>query len=101
MDAKSLRLRLASRHGAEKIDRLFDDVQLLIVRSPLSVANVVVRDPHCFEIYGYDVIVDERLKPLLVEVNAARRLSADSRADERLKLRCCTTRSTRWTWRGW
>jgi len=80
MDAKSLRLRLASRHGAEKIDRLFDDVQLLIVRSLLSVANVVVRDPHCFEIYGYDVIVDERLKPLLVEVNASPSLSADSRA---------------------
>ena len=72
-------------HGAEKIDRLFDDVQLLIVRSLLSVANVVVRDPHCFEIYGYDVIVDERLKPLLVEVNASPSLSADSRADERLK----------------
>ena len=85
MDAKSLRLRLASRHGAEKIDRLFDDVQLLIVRSLLSVANVVVRDPHCFEIYGYDVIVDERLKPLLVEVNASPSLSADSRADYRLK----------------
>jgi hypothetical protein len=45
------------RRGAEPVDRMHDDIQLLIVRSLLSVANTIVQDKHCFELYGYDIIL--------------------------------------------
>merc|ERR1719478_1371043 len=39
----------------------------------------------CFEIYGFDVMLDEKLKPWLLEVNVSPSLSSSSPLDKRIK----------------
>lgn len=39
----------------------------------------------CFELYGFDVIIDSDLKPWLLEVNVLPSLSSSSPLDKRIK----------------
>lgn len=82
---RSLRLYLNSKYGRERSDKCFEGVQEVILRSLEAVQNVVVQDNHSFELYGYDIMLDQDLKPILIEVNAQPSLSYDTKADRNLK----------------
>ena len=59
----------------------------LIVHSLKAVAPVMVSDRHCYECYGYDIIIDDLLKPWLIEVNASPSLSSTTVSDRIMKYR--------------
>lgn len=42
-------------------------------------------DSPCFEILGFDVLIDEKLKPWLVEVNHAPSFATDTPIDFKIK----------------
>ena len=84
-DLRSLKLLMIARHGTRAVDECFYDIQCAITRSLLSVQQVIIQDKHCFELYGYDILIDEELKPWLVEVNASPSLTGDVPADYDLK----------------
>ena len=69
---ENLRLFLEGTRGRRVTDRLFSDISWLLVHSLKAVAPVMVSDRHCFECYGYDIIIDQNLKPWLIEVCVAR-----------------------------
>lgn len=82
---QNLQLYLVGTRGKEITDRLFDSISWLIVHSLKAVAPVMVADRHCFECYGYDIIIDDALKPWLVEVNASPSLTSTTVNDRILK----------------
>ena len=61
---------LEGTHGNEATERLFRDMYFVILQSLKSVQQVMINDKHAFECYGYDIIVDEDLKPWLIEVSS-------------------------------
>lgn len=83
--ARSLRQYIAAKHGTNASDELIRDITKLIVNSLRSVAPIMINDRHCFELYGYDVMLDEDLRPWLIEVNASPSMSVDSVNDRELK----------------
>ncbi|XP_065053037.1 polyglutamylase complex subunit TTLL1-like isoform X2 [Rhopilema esculentum] len=63
----NLRVYLEGTRGKEVTEKLFDEMDWLIVNSLKAVQNVMTSDRHCFENYGYDIIIDDNLKPWLIE----------------------------------
>ena len=80
-----LRLYLEATRGHAATVKLFDDINWIIILSLKACQNVMVNDKHCFEVYGYDIIIDNNLKPWLIEVNASPSISATTDADRIMK----------------
>ncbi|KAJ3299815.1 putative tubulin polyglutamylase ttll9 [Borealophlyctis nickersoniae] len=82
---RNLKELLTSKHGGPAVDALFTEMEALVVRSLMSVQKVMINDKHCFELYGYDILIDQNLKPWLLEVNASPSLTAETQFDYDLK----------------
>ncbi|KAL0595240.1 putative tubulin polyglutamylase TTLL9 [Plecturocebus cupreus] len=76
---------LASKHRPQAVETLFRDMDNIFIKSLQSVQKVIISDKHCFELYGYDILIDQDLKPWLLEVNASPSLTASSQEDYELK----------------
>ncbi|XP_043081259.1 probable tubulin polyglutamylase TTLL9 isoform X1 [Puntigrus tetrazona] len=84
---QQLRQYLTAKHGFETVQPLFKEIDNIFIRSLLSVQKTIINDKHCFELYGYDILLDQDLKPWLIEVNASPSLTASSQEDYELKYR--------------
>lgn len=82
---KDLRFYIESVYGTEKAQRCFDDIHNLMIMSLKSVQSVIINDKHCFELYGFDVLLDSNCKPWLIEVNSSPSLSTTTKSDFKLK----------------
>mmetsp|Transcript_87962 Transcript_87962/g.264550 ORF Transcript_87962/g.264550 Transcript_87962/m.264550 type:complete len:192 (-) Transcript_87962:702-1277(-) len=46
-----------------------EDIGWIVVHSLKACQNVMVNDKHCFECYGFDIMIDNKLKPWLLEAS--------------------------------
>lgn len=73
--------------------KVFSTIKSLITKTLISVEPTIVhnvqKNPttrnNCFEIYGFDIIVDQYLTPWVLEVNVLPSLSSSSQFDKRIK----------------
>ena len=73
-------------------DDVFNQVKMLCVKALMAVEPQITTAMRAarhrnqsFEIYGFDVIIDSRLRPWLLEVNVAPSLSSSSPYDKQVK----------------
>jgi tubulin polyglutamylase TTLL1 len=72
--------------GKEQAERCFDMMRQIIYVSLKSVQSVIINDKHCYEMYGFDILIDDNLKPWLIEVNASPSLSCSTEQDRVMKM---------------
>ena len=52
---------MVSIYGKEAVEKCFWETQMLIIRTLLAVQKTMMHDKHCFELYGYDVMIDDQV----------------------------------------
>lgn len=74
-------------------ERLFGRIKDIIIKTIISSEPVLLNAfqmhvPHrnnCFQLFGFDVMIDDELNPWLLEVNLSPSLTCDSPLDHRIK----------------
>jgi tubulin polyglutamylase TTLL1 len=81
----NLKVYIESTRGLEVWEQLYGDIQYIMIQSLKSCKNIMINDRHCFELYGYDLLIDSNCKPWLLEVNASPSLTTTTSADRIMK----------------
>mmetsp|Transcript_50884 Transcript_50884/g.80700 ORF Transcript_50884/g.80700 Transcript_50884/m.80700 type:complete len:543 (-) Transcript_50884:12-1640(-) len=84
-DVSRLKSYLINTAGLDVTNRLLSDIESIVINSLLAVQKVMINDKHCFEVYGYDILIDSSYKPWLLEVNASPSLTANTTVDYEFK----------------
>ena len=70
----------------------FANIKDIIVKTVLSAESPILQQMGgnknkncCFEIYGFDVIIDAKMRPWILEVNVSPSLSSSSLLDKQIK----------------
>lgn len=82
---RNLRLFLEGTRGIEASNQCFRDMEMLVYHACKAVQPVMLSDRHCFEMYGFDLMIDDTLKPWLLEVNGSPALTFTTENDRLLK----------------
>lgn len=73
-------------------DALWDRMEEIVVKTLLSAEELITSNTHCmpnrysgYELFGFDIIIDQDLKPWLLEVNISPSLHSSSPLDLAVK----------------
>ena len=84
---RELKIYLMSRFDEESVNKMFDGIQSIILKCFKAVKDKISKDKHCFELYGYDILIDDNLKPWLIEINSNASLTASTELDAETKIK--------------
>lgn len=83
---KNFSFYLEQTWGKAANEKLWEDINSIVYVSLKATQAVVINDKHCFEMYGFDVLIDDTLKPWLIEVNASASLTTTTEIDRQIKM---------------
>ncbi|XP_073401186.1 probable tubulin polyglutamylase TTLL2 [Dendrobates tinctorius] len=64
---------------------LWQRIYNIVTMTILSISPSIPQYPNCFELFGFDILIDDTLKPWLLEVNYSPALSVDCANDVAVK----------------
>uniref|UniRef100_A0A2C9JJJ6 Tubulin--tyrosine ligase-like protein 9 n=1 Tax=Biomphalaria glabrata TaxID=6526 RepID=A0A2C9JJJ6_BIOGL len=84
------------RENGYDVDKLWSDIDDVIIKTLISAHSVLkhnyrtcfpnhVKGSACFEILGFDIIFDRKLKPIVLEVNHSPSFTTDADIDREIK----------------
>ena len=76
---------LRKERGDADVSTLWKHIKAAVVTSLFAVEDSMAHSPNCFELFGYDVLIDDSLRPWLIEVNSSPQLDAPTKLDVDIK----------------
>ena len=89
-------IRLLNSQGRETFAMMMH-IEEIIIKTLLSVESqlasasrmFVPNRGNCFELFGFDILIDSELKPWVIEVNMSPSLNCDALIDLKIKSQVC------------
>lgn len=75
--------RLASQ--GVSVESLWKAIIDVVLRSLVCVEDLIPYQPNSFELFGYDILVDDKRQPWLLEVNASPSMARENSLDEKVR----------------
>ncbi len=72
---------MLSKFGTEATNACFNEIKNLAIKTLKSVSKIMSNEQNCFELYGFDIMLDDTLKPWLIEVNGSPSMRANTKKD--------------------
>ncbi|KAJ1457439.1 tubulin-tyrosine ligase family-domain-containing protein [Pelagophyceae sp. CCMP2097] len=76
---------LTAEDSTLDVSAVWSSICNLIVKSLVAAEDEVPHQPNSFEVFGYDVLIDEDRRPWLIEVNASPSMARETPLDARIK----------------
>lgn len=70
-----------SKYSIYAINELFYEIKSTVIKTLKSVSKIMSNEGNCFQLYGFDVMIDDNLKPWLIEVNGSPSMRANTKKD--------------------
>lgn len=83
LSLKNLRTKLEER--GYNFHKIWVQVCEIVVKTLLACQQEIPSNPNCFELFGYDIIIDDNMKCWLLEVNSSPSLSRETILDDIVK----------------
>jgi len=71
--------------GSTSYDDLWMKIERIIILTCVTLCSMCPNNDNCFELMGFDIMIDQNSKPWLLEVNSSPAMSMDGAADQRVK----------------
>ena len=78
-------LRTYFLHNGLDWDNMWCRIEIIIILTCINLCNVVPDLKCCFELLGFDILIDQNMKPWLIEVNSGPAMSIDTDVDAIVK----------------
>lgn len=78
---------LSSKYGQDKINSSFFKIQEIVIKTLEAHQKAMSTDRNnSFELYGFDILLDSKLQPWLIEVNGSPSMTANTSTDYKMKM---------------